>query len=185
MDYALSDGDIAKVLGEFKPMLYSELEPYKNIEELLPNDYDWRIILLETKQYSGHWTCLMRKNIDLYYYFNSYGDSFNKDLLLIPKMIRKILGQNDNYLHNLLKHKSVEYNSVKLQGKMSAVCGRYCMFVVDYTCNLKHTLKDAIDFIKQQKNKLKLNTYDETIIALTNKVVPHSIPLNLLKSYKD
>ena len=181
MDYALSDGDIHEVLGEFKPILYSDLASYKTIDDLLPNNLDWRIILLETKQNVGHWTCVMRKSTDKYYYFNSYGDSYNKDLYLIPKMMRKILGQTDNYLNELLRDKTVEYNAYKFQGNTSAVCGRYCMFVIDYCMNLGHSLMEAVQFIKQQKKKLGLS-YDETILALTNKVKPSTIPLNLLKS---
>jgi hypothetical protein len=181
MDYALSDGDINAVLGEFKPILYSELVNYNSIEDLLRNDYDWRIILIETKQNSGHWTCIMRVP-NKYYYFNSYGQSYNKDLYLIPKMVRKILGQSDNYLNELLRDKNVEYNAYKLQGDTSAVCGRYVMFVIDYICNHHNSLQDTIKFIKNKKKELGLKSYDETIIALTNKVKPSTIPLNLLKS---
>lgn len=181
MDYPLTDKDITDVLGKFKPMLYSELKNYSFIEELLPKDYDWRIILLETESNSGHWTCLMRKNADEYYYFNSYGQSYNKDLYLIPRMMRKILGQDDNYLNELLKDKNVEYSKTKFQYDNSAVCGRYVMFVIDYCMNLKHSFKDCIKFLKDKKKELGLS-YDETIIALTNKVKPSTIPIKLLVS---
>ena len=80
MDSPLSDGDINNVLGKFTPMLYSDLKNYSFIEELLKKDYDWRVILLETKQNNGHWVCIMRVANDKYIYFNSYGDSYNKDL---------------------------------------------------------------------------------------------------------
>tara|TARA_R110002153_G_scaffold84326_3_gene211208 strand:- start:888 stop:1439 length:552 start_codon:yes stop_codon:yes gene_type:complete len=183
MDSPLSDGDIQSVLGKFKPIAYSDLKNYNTIEELLPNDYDWRIILLETSQNSGHWVCIMRVP-DKYVYFNSYGDSFNKDLYLIPRMIRKILGQNENYLNNLLRGKVVEFSSIKFQGDKSSVCGRYCLFFIDYICNLHHSLKDAISFLKSQKKDLKLKSYDETIIALTNHVKPTDIKLEVLKGYK-
>jgi hypothetical protein len=180
MNNPLSDDDITSVLGKFKPMLYSDLKNYSFIEELLPKDYDWRIILLETKQNAGHWVCLMRKSADDYYYVNSYGDSYNKDLYLIPRMVRKILGQNENYLNELLKVKNVEYSKTKFQGNTSAVCGRYCMFFIDYCMNMKNTLKEAISFLKSKKRELGFKSYDETILALTNRVKPNEIKLNLL-----
>lgn len=179
MNYALSDDEIHSVLGKFKPMLYSELKDYPTIEDLLKKDYDWRIILLETKENSGHWVCIMRKTDNDYYYFNSYGDSYNKDLYLIPRMMRKILGQDDNFLNKLLIDKNVEYSKNRFQGNNSSVCGRYCLFVIDYCMNLKHSFKDAISFLKSKKKELGLS-YDNTIIALTNKVKPSTIPLNLL-----
>ena len=182
MNYALSDDEIHSVLGKFKPMLYSELKDYPTIEDLLKKDYDWRVILLETKQNNGHWVCIMRVPDDKYIYFNSYGDSYNKDLYLIPRVLRKILGQNENYLNNLLKDKDVEYNSVKFQGDTSAVCGRYVVFFIDFICNLRHSLSYTIKFLKDTKKKIGLKTYDATIIALTNKVKPTDIKLNLLPS---
>jgi hypothetical protein len=123
----------------------------------------------------------MRKNADLYYYFNSYGQSYNKDLYLIPRMIRKILGQNENYLNELLQNKNVEYSKTKFQHDNSAVCGRYCCFFIDYCMNLKHTLKDCIKFLKDKKKELGLS-YDATIIVLTNRVKPSTIPMKLLVS---
>jgi hypothetical protein len=182
MDSPLSDGDINNVLGKFTPMLYSDLKNYSFIEELLKKDYDWRVILLETKQNNGHWVCIMRVPNDKYIYFNSYGDSYNKDLYLIPRVLRKILGQNENYLNNLLKDKDVEYSKTKFQGDKSAVCGRYVVFFIDFICNLKHSLGYTIKFLKDTKKKLGLKTYDETIIQLTNKVKPSDIKLNLLPS---
>jgi hypothetical protein len=179
MNYALSDDEIHSVLGKFKPMLYSELKDYPTIEDLLKKDYEWRIILLETKENTGHWVCIMRKTDNDYYYFNSYGDSYNKDLYLIPRMMRKILGQDDNFLNKLLIDKNVEYSKTRFQGNNSSVCGRYVMFVIDYCMNLKNTLKEAISFLKSKKKELGLS-YDNTIIALTNKVKPSTIPLNLL-----
>ena len=59
MDTPLTGQQIEEVLGKFEPMLYSKLSEYDTIEALLPNDYSWRVILLETKAYSGHWVCLL------------------------------------------------------------------------------------------------------------------------------
>lgn len=166
----LSNQEITEVLGKFEPITYSELINYSTIEDLLKNDYDWRIILLETNKNKGHWVCIVRKTNNEYYYFNSYGDSYNQDLYLIPKMMRKILGQNNNYLNDLLTDKNVLYNKVKYQGKDTAVCGRYCMFFIDTTCNLKWSFKKFQDFLKEKKKENKLLSWDMLIIKLTNRV---------------
>jgi hypothetical protein len=39
---------------------YSELVNYGSIDELLPTDKSFKILLIETKLNSGHWVCIMR-----------------------------------------------------------------------------------------------------------------------------
>lgn len=170
MDTPLTGQQIEEVLGKFEPMLYSKLSEYDTIEKLLPTDYSWRVILLETKAYSGHWVCLLRLPEDKYYYFNSYGDSFKKDLNLIPRMVRKILGESVNYLDILLKDKSVSWNTKKYQGKKSMVCGRYCLFVIDTICNMHRPVSEYHNLLVKTKRDLKLKSFDETIVRLTDRV---------------
>ena len=42
----LSDTDLRHILGDCKIITYPELSKYNNINELLPNPYDFVIILL-------------------------------------------------------------------------------------------------------------------------------------------
>ena len=59
----LSDTDLKTILGEETRIItYPELSKYNNIEELLPNPYDFMIILILESPASGHWTCLLRYN---------------------------------------------------------------------------------------------------------------------------
>jgi hypothetical protein len=61
MKKPLSDTDLKTILGEdTKIITYPELSKYNNIEELLPNSYDFVIILLLESPASGHWTCSVK-----------------------------------------------------------------------------------------------------------------------------
>ena len=79
MKKPLSDTDLRNILGDCKIITYPELSKYNNIEELLPNSYDFVIILLLESPASGHWTCLLRYN-DGYEFFDSYGNAPDYDL---------------------------------------------------------------------------------------------------------
>ena len=100
----MSNEDLEKYLS-VKPsdiMKYADLSKYQSIEQLLPKDGDFQIILIEDKQNSGHWVSVARygKTIE---YFNSYGAKWDTDWRFIPRMVRIILGQNTNDLTRLFK----------------------------------------------------------------------------------
>lgn len=110
---------------------YSELSDYKSIEELLPKDDSFKVLLIEDKYNSGHFVGLFRfgKTIE---YFNSYGEKYDTDWKFIPKMVRRILGQATNDLTRLFKKAkndgfNVVWNNKKLQvlGDKIQTCGRY------------------------------------------------------------
>ncbi len=82
--------------------------------------------------------------------------------------IRRLVKKFGNW--SLLKDKNVLYNKVKYQGKDTAVCGRYCMFFIDTTCNLKWSFKKFQDFLKEKKKENKLLSWDMLIIKLTNRI---------------
>ena len=66
----LSDSDLKSILGEdTKIITYPELSKYNNIEELLPNPYDFAVILLLESPASGHWLCLLRYNDGYVFFF--------------------------------------------------------------------------------------------------------------------
>lgn len=166
MNDALSNFQIETLLGAGSlPIVYKDLRKYATIEELLPTDNSFKIILLNDSQNSGHWVCLTR-NGDKYNYFNSYGESYNQDLYIIPSTIRKILGSYDNYLNDLLKEKKVVYNKVKFQHDKSAVCGRYVVLFIIMNTKMGYSLKQFIDYLKEQKKETG-KAYDELILFLT------------------
>ena len=107
----VSDEDIQRYLGQgakAKTKKYSELANYNNINDLLPDDNDYCIILVESQRNSGHWTCLLKYN-DTIESFDSYGDgggSIDHELSFIPDVMRRMLGENNQQLSKLLKTKN-------------------------------------------------------------------------------
>ena len=72
---ALSDEDIQRILGgDAKIIKYAELGNLYDIDQLLPEEKDYCIILYEDRPNRGHWTALLKYN-NLYEHFDSYGTS--------------------------------------------------------------------------------------------------------------
>jgi len=113
---------------------YSLLDEYKTIEDLLPTDGSFKIILIEDKYNSGHWVAIFRRGKTISY-FNSYGAKWDTDWKFINRMIRVILDQNTNELTRLMNQAEkdgwkVEWNKRKFQkmGNHIQTCGRHiCM----------------------------------------------------------
>jgi hypothetical protein len=126
----LSDSDIDRWVGKGHIIKYSDLADYSNINELLPNDKDFKIILVESSVNQGHWVAIMKYG-DIIEYFNSYGTKFEYDFKFIPTMVKHLLGQGGNLLTKLLKTKDkgqkIYYNKKKLQQINDNVntCGRW------------------------------------------------------------
>ena len=147
MDKPLSNIDIAKLLNinvnDIIP--YANLSLYKNIKDLLPSPYSFKIILLQETQGKGHWTCLLRQN-NRYFYFNSYGGKYDKDMNSISRLARKILEQDEPKIQQLLGGINMNYNKIEFQSNNSETCGRYCVYMV------QQCIYDKIPFNKVIKN---------------------------------
>jgi hypothetical protein len=71
--YPLSDSDIRKIIGsKTKIIKFSQLANYNSIEQLLPHNGAYLVLLFESAMNSGHWTALLRYN-DTIEFFDSYG----------------------------------------------------------------------------------------------------------------
>lgn len=150
-----SNSDIERWAGEGHIIKYSDLANYSNINELLPNDKDFKIILIESRVNSGHWVAVMKyKNI--IEYFSSYGTKPEYDFKFIPTMIKHLLGQGGNILTKLLKTKDkgqkIYYNKKKLQKINDGVntCGRW---VIARTIAMKLGW-ELDDFINKVEDKI-------------------------------
>jgi hypothetical protein len=87
--------------------MYPDLSKYHTIEQLLPNPYDYCIILIvedENKHsIEGHWTALLRYN-GLFEYFDPYGNGADVDLVhWLDKKTRARLHESKPYLTFLLR----------------------------------------------------------------------------------
>ena len=93
----LSDDIIHKNLKNAKILKYSELEKYNTIEQLLPKEKAYVILLLEDQINSGHWMCLARFNNKILF-FDSYGGAPDSQLKWNSKEKQHELGQSQPLL---------------------------------------------------------------------------------------
>ena len=58
----ISDEDFNRYFADApqKLLKYSDLANIHNIDELLPEEQDYRIILTESQRNSGHWCCILK-----------------------------------------------------------------------------------------------------------------------------
>ena len=69
---ALSDADLQRILGDdTKIIKYSELSHLNDLDELLPKDKDYCVVLYEERLDSGHWTALSKYD-GVFEYFDPY-----------------------------------------------------------------------------------------------------------------
>ena len=158
LSYFGSNFDITDALhcGEDKILKYSELKHYNSLQDLLPELFDYKVILLETSKNSGHWTCIIRMG-DVIELFNSYGISIDSEFRFIPDVIERLLGESKRYLTNLVKKNKIfkivsnncEFQS---QNESVATCSRWCIFRIDMA-RIGYSLESFINMIEKKCNK--------------------------------
>jgi hypothetical protein len=165
----ITDQDITKYLGtdaRENIIKYSDLANVSDIYEILPKPRCYKIVLIEDKYNSGHWTCLLRYG-DTIEWFDSYGLNPSGELKFIPKIIRRMLGEDQDYLMKLLKqvkNRRVIWNKKRFQKleKGISTCGRWCIFRILTCMELFFTLEDFITFVEKQKEEFGM-TGDEIV----------------------
>ena len=156
LNYQITGEDIDRYLqeGSTKILKYSQLANYRTIEELLPEDMDYRIILIEQNVDSGHWCCILRykKVIE---WFDPYGIKPDGELSFISKMKNRMLGQDTHYLTNLFKEATTRgwtciYNKKKLQQLKKGIntCGRWVLLRITMLTQMYYDLPDFLAFIE-------------------------------------
>ena len=167
----LTNTDLEVYLGkdvQNQIVKYSELANYNSIEDVLPTDKCYKILLIETKLNSGHWVCICRYNNNIEV-FNSYGCKPGiDDFCHVPKLTNLLLGQIEPYLNKLLNKAlnkfKIIYNKFKFQkvSKNINTCGRWCVLRLLMMLNHDMDLEHFIDFIKVSAKHNQL-TYDELV----------------------
>jgi hypothetical protein len=176
MQYMLNEEDLVKILFNFdnnvskKIIKYPDLVHYSNINELLPENRDYRIIFIETTNpNTGHWVLLM-KNGNTFYFFDSYGLRADKEFEFLTPYMRKKLHEQIPLLTELFRTKKnnqkIVNNMKDFQSKDENVntCGRWVaarliVFLLGYTN------KEFYEKMKDAKENLGL-TYDELVCQL-------------------
>lgn len=177
---ALGDDDIKIYLPNAKIIKYSELKKYSDIEELLPKNKSYLILLVESELNKGHWVALMRykdKNKkDVIEFFDSLADDGKPDSQLrwVDKHTNKLLGQGEQILSKLLRKSNIPviYNKFKFQsegnkrdGNNINTCGKHCVYRILNLIQCNRDLEDYFKFMREIKNESK-NTYDEIVSHL-------------------
>ena len=161
----LSDADLKTILGsETRIITYPELAKYNSLDELLPKQYDFVIILLLETPQSGHWTSLIRYGSQVEY-FDSYGNPPDYDLShWLTPLQRLKLGESKKYLTSLLQGRNYIYNNMKYQQMKPNIntCGSH----VAYRCHKFKTASFTLrDYQQHVYNACKVNglTPDELV----------------------
>ncbi len=167
---AISDSLIRKYLPNCRILKYSQFKNFKSLDQILPNNKDYIIILYETSYNSGHWCCMTKFN-NCYQYFDSYGKYPSQPLEWNKPDLNKLLGQDKPYLNYLIDSSKLDtyYNDIDYQSTKNDIntCGRHCIFFI--LCMLKKNfgLKQYNKFMKQLKNKSDEN-YDIIVSYMIN-----------------
>jgi hypothetical protein len=169
----MDDSDIRQYLPNAKVMRYSGLSRLSDIEQLLPTDKSYVILLYENTPGSGHWVALMRygKTIE---FFCSYGSKIDAPLRWQNPKDNAMLGQSRPFLSILLNkakgkfraiHNPVAYQSSK-QGV--ATCGAWDVMRINQMKNHNQDLHEFHDFMESVKKETGL-TYDEIVVNYVSK----------------
>ena len=152
-----SDSDITRALNcdMNKIIKYSELSNYTCFSQLLPNEQDFIVLLIEQKENSGHWVCIVRENENIYL-FDSYGSSLDRELGFVEKSMRVLLGEDKRYVERMIKCKCAkckDFNIIENVSKFQslkndiATCGRWCILFIEMTNKMKYDLNEFASFV--------------------------------------
>ena len=158
---SISDTELKYYLPDCNIKTYPELRNIKDIEELLPNNGSFFILLYLDSKNSGHWTTLKRFNNDIQY-FCSYGTYPDKQMNWYGKELREELGESELYLTKLLNKTglNVNYNDIDYQNKDNldiVTCGRHCI-------NFIKSKKDLKQYFKMM-SKLKKDSGNDELVS--------------------
>ena len=174
--YMVSNTDFCKMLGESateKVIKYSDLEKYNDINQVIPESKGYRIILVETKNSTGHYCCLLKYNDRIFEWYDSYGMKPDQEFEFISPKMQEILDEKIHILSFMLNKLKKEggnyfYNKVKFQEMRPNIntCGRWCCFRI--FCFMKHNmdLGHFQTFMETAKNKYQL-PYDVLVCKFT------------------
>ena len=167
MNKALSIGDIYKIFdNKIKCITYEDTLKYNRIRDLL-YPYDACIILyiLEGTD-NGHFICVYKHN-DTIVYFDSYGRTDKQIINSIDDDVKLLNDETYPHLTKLLKQANdkITINKRVLQDEKSAVCGRWCCFVIMNAYNHKN-LNDLLNYYKFDDDT---EANDKKILYLTHR----------------
>ena len=168
---SMSDKDIKEHLGQdARIVLYSDLDNYNSIEELLPNEKSFIVLLYQDSQNTGHWTGLIRFKGKILF-FDSYGEYVDDELKWVSNIQKCKIGVKRPYLTELINASPLDclYNKFCYQSKKSdiATCGRHVCFFLLNCIHKNKGLKKYYELMQKLKKKMHMN-YDEIVSYMIN-----------------
>jgi hypothetical protein len=163
-DYALSDGDIRKILGnDIKILTYPEVAKLTNADQLFDKHGRSIVLFLTQGPTAGHWCCLLNKKKGIEF-FDPYGDPPQEVIDEIPAHLRESLDMKKSYLSGLLKGsgRPVFYNAHPFQQDKQNIntCGRHCVVRCLYAPYSLEKYKAIID-----KSKMSPDNFVSALTA--------------------
>ena len=126
---------------------------------------DYAFLLYEWKPLSGHWTVLLRYD-DKIELFDACGVGIDKELKYVPYHMRKMLGEDEPILKDLIIKSGFKpvWNKFQFQSENPAIetCGRWAVWRVLKFISENDDIKEFRADVQQLKNKTGL-TYDQLV----------------------
>ena len=174
----VSNIEFKKMLGpevNNKILKYPDLENINDLNEILTEPKDYRIILILTQGNSGHWTTISLNN-GKYVWFDSYGLKPDAEFDFISPEMQSILDEKDHVLTKLL-NKAVSnggswtYNKIKFQLQEPEIntCGRWVTSYVFLFLKHNYTLEQFQQYFINWKNQTNL-PFDILVCEFTKKL---------------
>jgi hypothetical protein len=165
----MGDADIHNYLPNAKILTYPQLSQYEDIEDLLPTNNTYFIILYLDSPTTGHWTAVLRYD-DKIENFDSYGNIPDTPLKWQSKDRLAGLGEYDEYLKKLYNSTDLKvvYNDIAYQDesdKSISTCGRHVVNRIQKLLKDRYSGCDYARYMKKLKKDTKLS-YDEIVSGL-------------------
>jgi hypothetical protein len=175
----ISDVDLKGYFGpKFEIVKYQHLDNYQNIEQLLPKNKTFIIILIEWELNTGHWVLLSRykdKGKDILEYFNSYSAFPSSELQLLDDKKRIELDECEKHLNILLNKALNKYQIIynkyplqstkKIRGVDIGTCGVHCIIRCVMMLHYNFNLQQYLNWLKEIKKDTGLS-YDEIVVII-------------------
>ena len=172
----VASNEFQKMLGpevNNKIMKYSDLEGVKNLNDIMTEPKDYRIILIETQRNTGHWTAILKYNDKYFEWFDSYSLKPDAEFEFISPEMQEILDERQHILTILLNKVLLKggkwiYNNVKFQKQAENVnsCGRWVTTRLYFFMKLNYNLKQFQDFFINWKKRTNL-PFDVLVVEFT------------------
>lgn len=169
----MDDGDIRSYFPNAKIMRYASLSRVKDIEQLLPTDKSYVILLYENTPGAGHWVALMRYGTTIEF-FCSYGSKIDAPLTWQNPKDNAMLGQTAPFLSQLLNKAKGRfraiYNPVAYQSSKQGVatCGAWDVLRINQMKNHNQDRDEFHEYLESIKKETGL-TYDEIVVNYVSK----------------